>query len=184
MYFVQKTNGSEYSCCSDGAPYQFLILCFGTSDFLPTSICICILSTDMALQLKPFRIGGSTVAIHTASKNLLQSHILAARPASWSFRRTVNLCGLNETILWTCTDECDTPVPCSSALNIFVGMLLIMVRYCLTFPVKEHDAFPVVFFINKEPFGRNLFTSQCNVGFRGIKNTSNPSCQVAATLFL
>lgn len=40
------------------------------------------------------------------------------------------------------------------------------------------------FFINNEPFGRNLFTSRCNVGFRGIKNTSNPPCQVAATLSL
>ena len=53
--------------------------------------------------------------------------------------------GVNETILWTCTDECDTPVPCYNVLNIFVGMFLITVRYCLTFPVKEHDAFPVVF---------------------------------------
>jgi len=83
---------------------------------------------------------------------------------------------------------CDTPVSCYSILNIFVVMFLITVRYCLTFPVKERDTVPFIylfiFIINKEPFGRNLFTSRCNVGFRGIKNTSIPPCQVAATLFL
>jgi hypothetical protein len=85
-------------------------------------------------------------------KNQLQNCTFAAQPASWSFRITVNLYVLNETILWTCTVECDTPVPCYSVLNIFVGKFLITVRYCLTFPVKERDSFPVIFSLIRSPF--------------------------------